>query len=73
MQRRASTDSTHKTERYKGANTKLSQSPCACTNKIKDRWDIEYNPRSTQFMGKNVCAMNSILACLDMRIRGGDS
>jgi hypothetical protein len=56
---------------YKGANTRLPQSPCACTNKIKDKWDIQYNPQSTQFMGKNVRAMNLILACqcLDTCIR----
>jgi hypothetical protein len=50
----------------------VPQSPCACTSKIKDMWDIQYNPRSTdstQFMGKNVRAMNSILACLDTCIR----
>jgi hypothetical protein len=46
---------------------------CACTNKINDKWDIQYNPQSTQFMGKNVCAMNSILTCLDTRIRSGNS
>jgi hypothetical protein len=78
----ASTDSTHKTERqptpqhgwYKRANTGLPQSVHA-QNETKDKWDIQYNPGSTQFrvMGKTVRTMNSILACLDTRIRSWNS
>jgi hypothetical protein len=36
----------------------------------KDKWDILYRSRSTQFIGGNIPrAINSILACLDTRIR----